>query len=75
MIRTFIFTYSLLGREAFEKMINDYLRGLDLPDPVSHRRSLAFLSRLNEFQDFELPTEAKKAQGLFNFLGRLQFKL
>lgn len=74
-IRNFIYVYSLLGPVSFEKLINEYLLSLNSPDPVSVRRNLAFLNRLNEFQDYHVPTSASTAHGLVNVLGRLFFKI
>lgn len=75
MIRNFIYVYSLLGKQGVEDLCNAYLRSLDADDPVSHRRYLAFLNRLNEFQDYHIPTTVQGSEGLVNVCGRLFFKL
>jgi hypothetical protein len=77
MIRTFLLYYSILGREEVEKRVNMYLRQLEHPDPVSQRRNLAFLSLLNQLSDsIQLPPDTKDHPGgLWNFFGRLNFKI
>lgn len=73
MIRSFIFWYTLLGREECERRINHYLRQLELPDIVNHRRFLSFLNKLNEF-DLTLPYDSNSRKGLWINHGRLDFK-
>lgn len=71
MMRTFLFYYSLVGKEEFEKRANAYLKSLELPDSVSHRRNLAFLNRLNQLDSLMLSPDSS---GLYNFLGRVRFR-
>lgn len=74
MIRNFIYVYSLLGKKGIEELCNLYLRSLDNGDPVSNRRRLAFLNRLNEFSNYNVPTDTS-SEGLVNICGRLFFKM
>lgn len=73
-IRTFILWYSLVGREAAEKRINEYLRSLDLPDPINQRRNLAFLNKLNQTPEIIIDFDSSRS-GLWSNCGRLYFKL
>lgn len=75
MIRSFILWFSLLGREEAEKRCNAYLKSLYLPDPVSDRRKIAFINKLNQLKSFELPcNSADSSGGLWRFSDRLFFK-
>lgn len=76
MIRTFLFYYTLVGRQEFEKRCNDYLRSLELLDPVSRRRCLAFNCKLNELSiASDLSRSSEGSPGLWINMDRLQFKL
>lgn len=76
MARSVILAYTLLGREGFEKLLNDYLASLYMPDPVSDRRKIAFINKLNQLKSIELPyNSADSSGGLWRFGDRLFFKL
>lgn len=75
MLRSLMFYISLVGREGFVKACNNYLDNLYLNDPVSGRRYLAFLNRLNQLSiSGNLPVEPGSC-GLINVSGRLKFSL
>lgn len=76
MIRSFILWYSLLGREEAENRCNKYLKSLYLPDPVNDRRKVAFINKLNQLKQYELPFNSKDSSGgLWRLSDRLFFKL
>lgn len=76
MIRTFMFYYTLLGREGVEKACNKYLASLNQGDPVSRRRLLAFYNKLNNLSiSGNIPSDARSTSGLWNNCGRLFFHL
>lgn len=76
MIRTFIFYYTLMGREGVEKACNKYLASLNQTDPVSRRRLLAFYNKLNNLSiSGNIPADIHSSSGLWNNCGRLYFHL
>lgn len=75
MIRTFILYYSLMGKEGLQAAIDRYIGSLYLPDPVSQRRQLAFLNKLNELSELQLSSDSSSGCGLWNCCGRMAFRL
>lgn len=75
MIRSFILYLTLMGKEGLQEACNRYLASLYLPDPVSERRYLAFLNKLNNLDSIELGSSSPEKGGLWNCCGRLAFKL
>ncbi len=75
MIRTFIFYYTLMGREGVERACNKYLASLNQSDPVSRRRLLAFYNKLNNLSISDSISTDNDSPGLWNNLGRLYFHL
>lgn len=73
-IRSFIFYYSLVGKQRLTECCNQYLRSLEKNDPVSKRRLLAFTNKLNQLS-FVHELSGDRDFGLFNNSGRLYFKL
>lgn len=75
MARSSILIYTMLGREGFEKLCNEYLASLYQPDPASNRRLIAFINQLNQLS-IQLPcNSADSSGGLWRFSDRLFFKL
>lgn len=75
MMRTFILYFSLVGREGLEKACNDYLNSLSGSDPVSQRRYISFLNKLNLLSDLSLSSDSSPGVGLWNNCGRFAFRL
>lgn len=73
--QNFVMVYSLLGRKGFEKMVNENLKLLYKPDPVSRRRYTAFLCRLNCLSISDNIPQDMGSGGLVNIGGRLAFTL
>lgn len=74
MLRTFMFYYSIFGAAHLQQKCNEYLRSLEGSDPISFRRRLAFLNRLNQLDSINV-SDPVHDRGLKNLGGRLFFKM
>lgn len=72
-IRSIMLYLSFMGLDGLIKACNKYLRGLEGSDPISCRRMIAFLNKLNQIKSIDV--NRPDAVGLVNLGGRLFFKL
>ena len=77
MMRTFLFYYSLLGREGFEQRCNAMLRSLFENTDQAYRKRIAFNCKLNELSiSKNLPKfEDLNASGILIKDGAYYFRL